>query len=267
LDLESALGKAEDSLLFNVFHLKDKDNEEAKARRRNRSLSNLEDGFLYALKKIDEQHGLRTSSELSQLSKYTAPIELKAGETLDRDRTTRGAGIYFVETGHLRIEHDSTFSTLSTSSSPFTSDQDNSPDSLLSLGHLNARTSALGRQIAKWKEKHGKGVDISEQSFRLAQVGQGWIIGGIEAANGMRRQGIYAAITASRLHFLSMDMIHQLEANDPSVAMRLYKVLSLLSTKRQEATIRQLGQFVRIMKSPTPRLRGGKSELVRLQHV
>ena len=54
-DLELALGKAEDSLLKEVFHVFEIEEHDADVRRRARSVSNADDGFRYALAKIDEQ--------------------------------------------------------------------------------------------------------------------------------------------------------------------------------------------------------------------
>ena len=56
-DLESALSKAEDRLLKHVLHIEELDVQQANSRRRARTLSNVEDGFMYALSRIDEQVG------------------------------------------------------------------------------------------------------------------------------------------------------------------------------------------------------------------
>lgn len=53
-DLESTIGWAEDGLLSNVFHLEDKSRQEAQLRQRVRRNSMMDEGFAYALRKIDE---------------------------------------------------------------------------------------------------------------------------------------------------------------------------------------------------------------------
>lgn len=53
-DLESALGRAEDSLLKKVCHVEEQEQQSAGLRRRARALSNAEDGFQFALRRIDE---------------------------------------------------------------------------------------------------------------------------------------------------------------------------------------------------------------------
>jgi SulP family sulfate permease len=54
-DLELSLGKAEDGLLTNVFHVVEQDEHDAGMRRRARGMSHVDNGFLYTLQKIDEQ--------------------------------------------------------------------------------------------------------------------------------------------------------------------------------------------------------------------
>lgn len=54
-DLETSIGKAEDGLLTKVFHVVQQDEQDAGVRRRARAMSIFDNGFLYALKKIDEQ--------------------------------------------------------------------------------------------------------------------------------------------------------------------------------------------------------------------
>ena len=62
-DLEAALGKAEDGILDSVFHVKEQTEHDVGLRRRARALSNADDGFRYALDKIDEQ--VRTATMFS----------------------------------------------------------------------------------------------------------------------------------------------------------------------------------------------------------
>lgn len=264
-DLDSALAKTEDSLISNEMHIEDMDQSETQNRLRHRRMSNAEDGFLYALTKIDEQHKLQTQSALSDLGRYTVAVELNAGESFVRQGNE---GLYFVETGLMRIKASPGFSSAATTmnSSTFLSDSianDGVIDSTASIGHLDARLNTVAMKAAQWKEQHAQ-QDIPEQTFRLAKFGQGWIIGGIEEANGMKRPGVYVAVSDCRLHHLSHEAILEVEASNPALAMHLFKVLSLLASKRQESTIQQLSQFVKIMKDPVPRLRGGKKELAQL---
>lgn len=140
---------------------------------------------------------------------------------------------------------------------------------MASIGHLNARSGTLGRQAALWKASQKGDMHLrperAEQTFRLARIGQGWILGSIEmATHGMKRPGTHLASSPCRLHFLSADAVHEAETKDPTAVMHLYKLLAFLATKRQEITIEQLGQFVHILKAPTPRLIGGKPGLARL---
>jgi hypothetical protein len=54
-DLESALGKAEDSLLVSIAKLEEHDLHEASIRTRKRLMTEDDTGFLHALRQIDEQ--------------------------------------------------------------------------------------------------------------------------------------------------------------------------------------------------------------------
>lgn len=267
-DLESALARAEDGLLSFMFRLEEKDEAEYNTRQHSRNESNVEDGFVYALKKIDIQHNLKSALELRDLRKYTRPIELEPGDVLVREQDDHG--LYFVETGLMRVRHASGHSTMNMSaySNSISRGTDASTGaynpSSSSLGRMDPRAGTLGRQFSMWKEQATR-KDTAEQGFRLARIGQGWVIGGIEASNGMRNPGVHVAISNCRLHHLPGKAIKEVEKTNPTLAMNLYKLLAHLSTKRQEVTIQQLGQFIRILHTPAPRLRGGKRDLTRLQ--
>jgi CRP-like cAMP-binding protein len=256
-DLESALAKAEDGLISDVFHLEEKDEAETGERRRVRSQSLVDDGFIYALQKIDEQHGTNTVVELASFAECTRAINLEPGGVLIREGVT--AGLYFVETGLMRVQRSAGTTTVGMNNLSLA-------DPNASIGHLNARSGMVGRQMAIWKAER-EGQEHNEQTFRLARIGQGWIIGDIEVANGMKKPGIHVAISECRLHQLPFSAITEAEQSNPMLAMHLYKFLSHLSTKRQEMTIEQLGQHLRILNSPVPRLQsGGRSALARIQN-
>ena len=280
-DLESALAKSEDALLSDEFHLEEKAKKESNERQGSMNERGQlgDDGFIYALKKIDEQHGLDSSVELAPLAPYTTVMSLEPGDILCRDD-----GLYFVETGLMHVQSTSTIGTVpSTRSSNVAAiplgSVGRSNDNTYSIGHLHARSTALGRQTALWKEEQRR-INILEasghvagggvmhgQPFRLARIGHGWIIGSIElATKGMKRPGVHVAVSPCRLHFLPVAVVSQVEKEHPVLALRLYKLLAHMSAKRQEMTIDQLGQFVHILNSPTPRLRGGKAGLAKIQN-
>lgn len=262
-DMETALASAEDSLLSNVFHLEEKDESESSRRLLQRKMraesigENVDDGFRYALKKIDEQHGLTTARDLIEFLSSTSLVVLEPGDTLVTDAVDHG--LFFVETGLIRVQRTKV-NTESGTKTPAFIYQDGG-----SIGHLNARSQSIGRETTVWK-KTKQQTQHTEQCFRLARIGQGWIIGGIEATNGMQKPGIHVAISACRLHHLPRTAIEAAERNSPHLAMNLYKALSHLATKRQEMTIDHLGQHLKILNSPVPRLRGqGKRALAKIQ--
>lgn len=245
-DLEIALVKAEDGLLSRIYHLEDKDKMESAQRRRARSVSNAEDGFVYALKKIDEQHGIHMSAALESLREYTSVIELKEGEVLVREEDS--GGIYFVETGLMRVTPTADFaSTLSIKSGATWQRSLRQKGSNISVGHMNARLRSSS-------------VVDQEQTFRVARVGQGWVIGGIDAtlADGLHfstNPGVYMAVTDCRLHHLPSKAIQDLEQSNPLVSIHLYKLMSFLTSKRQGTTIQHLDQFMKILNGDVPRNR------------
>jgi hypothetical protein len=188
-DLETSIGKAEDGLLTKVFHVVQQDEQDAGVRRRARAMSVVDNGFLYALKKIDEQvrrigdsvmgatrifylvvdndaffflsmqqHGLNYAAELEKLEMYTKVVELQPGEALFRNEGGSVAetdrGFFFIEHGLIKIERNLAYRT--TRSSLQTRD-----DVCASIGHLNARGSTVGREDAMLKE-----VRKSERGLR-----------------------------------------------------------------------------------------------------
>lgn len=48
-----------------------------------------------------------------------------------------------------------------------------------------------------------------------------------------------------------------MEQTNPTLSMHLYKLMSFLATKRQETTLQQLDQFMKILNAIVPRLKGG----------
>jgi hypothetical protein len=62
--------------------------------------------------------------------------------------------------------------------------------------------------------------------------------------------GITVAVSQARLHHLSAPSLEAVEAEDPSLALSLYKLVTQLRAHREEATIEQLTTLNNIMTSP-----------------
>jgi CRP-like cAMP-binding protein len=88
------------------------------------------------------------------------------------------------------------------------------------------------------------------QTFRLARIGPGWVTGTIEAVSGMQRPGDTIAVDHCRLHHLPFSKIKEVEKTNPALILHLYKLLSYLMARRQEATIGQLATLHSIMTAP-----------------
>ena len=203
-------------------------------------------GFLTALKCIDEQHGQEFAKDLHGLEPYTNVVELQAGDRLfasdggpveDRER-----GLFFIESGTLKIERDAS-ETLTRGRSTLTRSRGSSG----TLGNLHARSGTLGRQRAALK---ATSRDNMTQTFRLARIGPGWVCGAIEGASGLRNAGVHVAVTNCRLHHLPFQKLEEMEKEHPYLILNLYKMLSHLMARRQEITIEQLATFHSIMSSP-----------------
>jgi len=66
----------------------------------------------------------------------------------------------------------------------------------------------------------------------------------------MRRPGNQVALDHCKLHHLPFSKIQEAESEDPVLVLKLYKLLSYLMARRQEATIGQLATLHSIMSSP-----------------
>lgn len=101
-DLEAALGKAEDELLKYIGHKEEQSIEAGKRLRHIRRVSMVDHGVRHALREIDKQHDLQMSSRLQELEMYTKPVELDTDVAF-----CSRPGLYFVESGLIKCEHDS----------------------------------------------------------------------------------------------------------------------------------------------------------------
>jgi hypothetical protein len=151
---------------------------------------------------------------LEKLEKYTKVVELKPGESLFGEEGGSVAesdrGFFFIEHGLMRVERNvayrsrsalslrTSFSATNLSQMPADSNSNISigqlnarSASVETIGHLHARATTVGRKDARIKEarKSERGV----QNFRLARIGQGWVVGSIEGCSGMRNSGMHFA--------------------------------------------------------------------------
>jgi len=238
-DLDMALGKAEDLLTSESEEL-----HEQESRSRQQFISSeKEGGFFHALRQIDQQHGEDFARDLRELHPHTIPIELEPGEELLTDDVNLERGLFFIESGTMKIERDASATlTRGDSVSKFSRSR-----SFNTLNRMHARIGTVGRQTAALKnDLHG----MTTQTFRLARIGPGWVCGAIEAGSGLRNPGVHKAVSQCRLHHLPFSKIEELENENPVLILRLHKMLSLLMARRQEITIEQLATLHSIMSSP-----------------
>jgi len=237
-NIDTAIGKAEDKLL------------EFELRMKNTSKMTLETcserGFRRALQCIDQQHGTKFYEILVGLENFTKPIYLRPNQHLYEGVDTCERGLFFIESGIIKIERDANQKVARTKNEVNKSDF----DGLMVGGSIDAmkcRTGSYGREMARLKASNrGR----QQQNFRLARIGAGWIVGMTEAVCGIESPGVHIAVTHCQLHHLPYSRINEMEKEKPAMVLNLYKLLSRLMAKRQEITIGQLATLKCIMSSP-----------------
>lgn len=256
-DLEAALGKAEDGLLKFVYKVEDQERARMKIRR----MSVDDDGFAYALQQIDSQHGTDAATELEELRSLTQVIELKEGESLYHDshgnlKDERERGLFFIEAGLMKVERDPSL-TLTRGSKASLKRKGMGTiyatpriTKSNSISDLHVRTPTIGRESEMLKNTSR--VRASTKNVRLARFGPGWIVGAQESCSQLMIPGLYSAVTNCRLHHLPYRAIEELEHENPFLVLKLFKLLSRISARRQESTIQQLATFHSIMTSLAP---------------
>lgn len=99
----------------------------------------------------------------------------------------------------------------------------------------------------------------TNQTFRLARVGPGWVLGSLEALSGNMHPGSVIAVSNCKLHYISYKKLEEIEAEDPVLILHLHKLLAFLMSKRQSVTINQLATLHSIMSSPAQKKPIGRS--------
>jgi hypothetical protein len=158
-DLDTALGKAEDLLV--QYEMKDISLP--------RTMRSGASGFELSLMQIDDMHGEEFAESLLQLEPYVEPLELQPGECLFACDggvvQERSRGLFFIESGLLKIERDSSHSlTQSRSLSRASSQQ-----FTLTNAHARMGTVAMNASLPKSLFHSG-----GQQALRLARIGPGW---------------------------------------------------------------------------------------------
>ena len=219
-------------------------------------MSMVDHGLRNALHAIDLQHNLVFSNHLTPLEKYTTAIEVVAGDKLNDAGCENNLprGLYFVEAGLLKCEHDSSATFTRGTRGRLSSTLFAAPhlsSSQDSIGQLQARSATVGSVANVLKNTPGA-IAAQQHTFRLARIGPGWIIGSISEFSKQDIPGTYTALTPCRVHHLTFETIEELEIEQPVLILHLYKLLSHLASRRQEMTIGQLATLRSIMSATAP---------------
>eukprot|EP00548_Thalassiothrix_antarctica_P002690 CAMPEP_0194131942 /NCGR_PEP_ID=MMETSP0152-20130528/2550_1 /TAXON_ID=1049557 /ORGANISM="Thalassiothrix antarctica, Strain L6-D1" /LENGTH=1098 /DNA_ID=CAMNT_0038826841 /DNA_START=116 /DNA_END=3412 /DNA_ORIENTATION=- len=227
VDLDTAIGKAEDNFLLDNMMQKQFDPYNIGV-----AVSDDRISFGRALEAIDAQHGTDYAVSLSGLLPYTTTLHLEPEDNLysgERNYACeKGNGLFFIASGIIKIERDS-----NTSKSRCTSEIQNSESSFGAVQESDFRICV---------EKPDESSTI-----RLARVGPGWVLGTLEDPRLNQFKGHHVALTKCILHHLPLNHIHKIEGENPVLALKLYKMLSYILTRRQEITIGQLVTLHSIM--------------------
>jgi CRP-like cAMP-binding protein len=190
------------------------------------------------------------------LQAYTSLVELKPGDGLYGSQGSQGnpeRGLFFIECGVMKVERETddtiTRGSLRRSGSSNTFGANTYNDYMFGANTYNdSLTRIQASSLAMYSSPSN--TDGSCQTFRLARIGPGWVAGTLEYVAGMRHSGHHVAITDCRLHHLPYSRLQEIEKSNPSLVLSLYKLLSYLMARRQEATIGQLATLHSIMTSP-----------------
>jgi CRP-like cAMP-binding protein len=176
------------------------------------------------------------------LEEYTKLVEMNTGERLYEDGQSRNLerGLFFIECGVLKVEYDTSATATR-----------GTMGSILSPLGRNRESTMTADTLKRIQDRCLINAKSSEaQTFRLARIGVGWVAGTLEAVSGMQRRGEQVAVDYCRLHHLPFSRVQELEKENPALVLSLYKFLSYLMARRQEATIGQLATLHSIMTSP-----------------
>lgn len=184
-DLDSGLGKAEDVLIKEEMQTSDILHLAPPMLGRLDELS----GFHLALRHIDDLHGVEFGEGLLELERYTNRVELSEGQLLFEKDGMGGLiqeddhGLFFIESGMIRVEQDLSDNTLSRTRSYLGTSALNKLESSigrsdvatkLTLTGQHARLGTIARRCALAKRVAGGGMSHSAQ--RTARMGPGWCV-------------------------------------------------------------------------------------------
>jgi hypothetical protein len=146
-------------------------------------------------------------------------------------------GLFFIEHGVLKVEHSKDQTATRGNMTKEFGSSDGSIGAGDTLKRIQARCFT------------GANIAADFQTFRLARIGVGWVAGTLEFFH-TKQSGDQVAVDDCKLHHLPFSKIHEVERKNPALALTLYKLLSYLMARRQEATIGQLATLHSIMSSP-----------------
>ncbi|GMI10162.1 hypothetical protein TrLO_g15578 [Triparma laevis f. longispina] len=209
------------------------------------------EGFRGSLVAIERQQNLQGLTEKLEphLTPLVKELNLRTGESVyDKARSIYGSnagtvdverGLFFIETGHIKVQKPSN-QTLTRGGTL------RREINKLSLGGSVGRKDARGLEIGRAGMRK-KGIDRREQTFRLASMGPGWVLGCREVSGGLKFNGSYIAVTPSKLHYLPLSALSSLTEKSPLATLTLYKMMAHLVAKNLESATAQIDSFKNVI--------------------
>ncbi|GMH74803.1 hypothetical protein TrST_g5929 [Triparma strigata] len=208
-------------------------------------------GFEGSLLAIERQQNLKGLTEKLEpfLKPLVKELVLKPGESVySKARSVYGAnagtvdverGLFFIESGHIKVQKPS--NQTMTRGGTLRREINN-----LSQGGSVGGKDARGLEIGRAGMKK-KGMERGEQTFRLASMGPGWVLGCREVSGGLKFNGSYIACTPCKLHYLPLSALDELTEYSPQASLTLYKMMAHLVAKNLESAIAQIDSFKNVI--------------------
>lgn len=265
-DLDHGLGRAEDVLIdMKMGNL---------ANPSLFAVKNGKSGFHVALQHIDQLHSTNNADSLLELEPHTMVVTLQKGQILfEKDGgiiRESDHGLFFVESGMMREDDDAYSRTNTRTGGSFRRNSVNASASALfgkgndnSIGSKHARLDTAAQRAALTKlarDNHKSANHRTSKSMRIATAGPGWVIGTHEFATGQHPLNKFRAITAVKMHHLRFSDLTRIEHENPTLVLKLYKMLTHVMARKEEDTVAHLSTLHNILSSsahstkPVPRL-------------
>jgi hypothetical protein len=217
------------------------------------------DGFKETLELVGDNYGLSASvvAELEGLAPHVKVMFLSPMDSLYGCLSSKlgvsiaddgPRGLFFVEYGLIRVERDPN-STMMRNTSTLRRRFESLEIDKSSATLLNRKNEELNKIAANVRRRKLNEAPRSTMTFSYFSRGPGTLLGGREIASDMKATGEYIAVVPSKLYFLNMARIEELDESNPKLALALHKAISSGLAASLEASYVQTNQYYDVMNS------------------